>query len=341
MIRSQKQLTKELIDQIIFGMENQEHEFLLDLDQMVVLKDLEIDDFEATLDGPDLPRYLDIPQWQSLDGFHLMELFVHKLHNPLAKVELQRILQSGKGVFRQFKDLLHQYPEVAKRWYRFKDQHMHRLITEWFSTAMETYGIAFDAPEYEDTEELLLNDFDLYVGRLSDLQVQVPDNPWTQMLDQLIGLYGQEIQAGGSIQIELDHDQSIFGLLLTPSHDPVGLIWGWLPSKEQSTTQGNSLDQGPCQFTTGQFKGTRILVLYVVPEYRGLGAATVLTDRFIQWIISNHGLDGNNSIDLRWKVPASADFFVASLEKINFRISSYELDLKISGHQESEEDLDQ
>lgn len=341
MIRRHLQLTKELIDQIIFGMENQEHEFFLDLAQMVVLKDEDIDDFDASLENPDLPRFLDLPQWQSLDGFHLMELFVHKLHNPLAKVELQRILQSGKGVFRQFKDLLYQYPEVAKRWYRFKDQHMHRLITEWFATTMETYGIDFDAPDYEDTEELLLNDFALHLGTLADLESQVPDQPWAEFFSQLGSLNKDETQDGDSIYPDFTHERSVFGVLLTPSQEPVGAIWGWLPPQQGGSPPMDSSKPGPSQGTPGQFIGIQILLLYVVPEFRGLGAATLLRERFIKWLSSIHGSKARESIHFRWKVPANADFFVASLEKANFRIQSYELDLKITGHPEYEEDLDQ
>jgi len=327
MIRSQKHLTKELIDQIIFGMENQEHEFFLDLADMLVLMDEEIDDFDASLEMPELPRYLDLPQWQSLDGFHLMELFVHKLHNPLAKVELQRILQSGKGVFRQFKDLLHQYPEVAKRWYRFKDQHMHRLITEWFSSTMETYGISFDAPDFEDTEELLLNDFDLHLGTMKELETEFPDHSWHQIFLSLYNQFCKETHGVFDypmIEPHPNREGDVFGVLLTPSHEPVGVLWGIVPR-------------------TPEIESSEILVImvYVVPEFRGLGAATLLRDRFIKSLHTKDILKDLDTPRVRWKVPATADYFVSSLEKIQFNVVAYELELKISPHQESEEDLDQ
>jgi hypothetical protein len=92
-MRPNIELSKELLDQVIFGMENQDQIFFLDLDHLKVFSSSEL---EAMEPGGDL---VEIPEWRSVDGYNLMERFVAELKNPLVKLELQQILSSGRGVF--------------------------------------------------------------------------------------------------------------------------------------------------------------------------------------------------------------------------------------------------
>jgi hypothetical protein len=46
-----------------------------------------------------------------------MEKFTAGLNNPVARQELTAALNKNKGVFRAFRDVLEQYPEVEKIWF--------------------------------------------------------------------------------------------------------------------------------------------------------------------------------------------------------------------------------
>ena len=151
-------LTRELIDQIMFGMENQDTDFLLDLyDQKVVRID------ELPDEGQDdEARYIPLPEWRSVDGYNLMEKFVASLHNPIYREILRSILASGKGVFRQFKDALKERQEIERLWYRFKEREMRAHVVEWYNVLRESWGLArIGDPEDEGTEVLVLSDFAL------------------------------------------------------------------------------------------------------------------------------------------------------------------------------------
>ncbi|MDR2730070.1 MAG: GNAT family N-acetyltransferase, partial [Treponema sp.] len=58
-----------------------------------------------------------LPQWGPKDGYRLMEKFTAGLNNPVARQELTAALNKNKGVFRAFRDVLEQYPEVEKIWF--------------------------------------------------------------------------------------------------------------------------------------------------------------------------------------------------------------------------------
>lgn len=290
-------LTRELIDQIVFGMENQEEEFALDLETMSVLSLGELPD-----EDQDEERYIPLPDWQSVDGFSLMERFVQKLHNPLARTELQRILLSGKGVFRQFKDCLRQYPGVAKLWYRYKENHMRNLVTEWYVNVMETAGISYEEPEFEDTEELVLDDFDLRLGTESFLitelegidlaaheaaclnEVFPPGEEFRRWL--------WEAQAGSGSK------EDVLALLLTPGRELSGFC------------RLRRVD-----FPSGESWGM-VRLVYVLPEFRGLGAASTMIKKLVE------GREALGIERIYWDLPASASFLEHGLEQLGFSMGS-------------------
>ncbi len=133
-MRPNIELSKELLDQVIFGMENQDQIFFLDLDHLKVFSSSEL---EAMEPGGDL---VEIPEWRSVDGYNLMERFVAELKNPLVKLELQQILSSGRGVFRQLQTCLKEDREGEKLWFFYKDRHMKHLVLNG-STAYGKAGV--------------------------------------------------------------------------------------------------------------------------------------------------------------------------------------------------------
>lgn len=161
-------LTDELIKQIAFAMENQTELFLFDSEEKLLIKkeDLpesyfleEKDSDSFIIESQIENRYYILPEWNSILGFKMMEKFVSILHNPLARLELKQVLALRKGVFRNFKDTLSEYPEVEKIWYNFKDNEMKKLVLDWYNRHREAWGLDLLPVEFDETESLILEDF--------------------------------------------------------------------------------------------------------------------------------------------------------------------------------------
>ena len=69
-IKMEWEFNKELQDQIIYCMENQDKMFYLDVLSGVLVPETKIDNGEIG------KRYHQLPLWRSLEGFQLMERFV-------------------------------------------------------------------------------------------------------------------------------------------------------------------------------------------------------------------------------------------------------------------------
>jgi predicted N-acetyltransferase YhbS len=147
------ELTDELVDQIMFAMEDQHEAYLVDSQDGVLVS--------APAAGEDSEdgRYYDLPQWDSASGFQLMERFVAVVHNPVAKEALRQVLFCGKRVFRNYKDILKSYPEIENLWFIFKDREMRRYTLQWYNTLREIWGLEAIGGEPEDSESLVYGDF--------------------------------------------------------------------------------------------------------------------------------------------------------------------------------------
>ena len=146
------ELSEELINQIIFAMENQQGSFVLDTVESVLVEYTP----EKALDTS---HYFKLPEWDSTNGFRMMERFVTLQHNPVLKRELRSVLFSGKGVFRNFKNVLKSFPEVEKQWFLFKDREMKQYIIQWYNTLRESWGLEKLGAEPEEHEDLVHDDF--------------------------------------------------------------------------------------------------------------------------------------------------------------------------------------
>lgn len=148
------QLNRELIEQIVFGMENQGSAFLLDLEKgMVVEKSLADEGKQET--------QIPLPDWNPSDGFLLMEKFVTSLNNPLYRDQLLQILHIGKGVFRKFKNLLKTHPQMERLWYNFKQREMQNIIVTWLESYQDYLELSHLGKEPENLQDLILSDFSL------------------------------------------------------------------------------------------------------------------------------------------------------------------------------------
>lgn len=275
------QLTKELIDQIMFGMENQEDDFVLDSTtaQVVRMRESEEDSGDE--------RYVPLPEWRSVDGYNLMERFVASLHNPIYRESLRRILASGKGVFRQFKDALKDKKEIERLWFNFKEREMRSLVVEWYNTLRDSWGLErIGEPDGDETEALLLSDFTIQT--LSpDTEVMLAfdsehtDRPTRGAASAIILHFArvafQECFPGYSAALvdflflrrnRLQPDpasvQASIAGMFTPTGELAGFIWG--------------ADEELADRTLVNTVGG----LYVLPAYRGLGLAETLFNRYCE-----------------------------------------------------------
>ena len=105
---------------------------------------------------------ISLPRWDSSDGFSLRENFVNELNSPFAQKELRKVMHSGRGVFKGFKNVLKDYPLVEKAWHRYKNLHMREYIGDWYNQLREIWGLEKLQQEPEDNEDLLNDDFQFF-----------------------------------------------------------------------------------------------------------------------------------------------------------------------------------
>jgi len=157
------ELDETLIGEILFCMEDQEGDFLLDTQEGQIVN-IDNDDYDEELDFDDDERFISLPEWGSHEGYRLMEHFTAGLKNPVARQELSVALNKNRGVFRYFKDVLDQYPEIAKLWFSYKEREMKREVLAWYNALREEWGLEPIGGEPEDTSSLVLEDFVLRDG---------------------------------------------------------------------------------------------------------------------------------------------------------------------------------
>ncbi|MCR5188249.1 MAG: GNAT family N-acetyltransferase [Treponema sp.] len=146
-------LTDELIESIISAMDNQESVFVVD----AAANQLVMADGNKYL--PDDNNFYALPEWKSADGFEMREAFVNQLHSPLAHDELQNVLHSGRGVFKNFRSVLKSYPEIDKRWHFFKHRTMSARINDWYNSLREIWGLEKLDQLSESEQNLVHDDF--------------------------------------------------------------------------------------------------------------------------------------------------------------------------------------
>jgi ribosomal protein S18 acetylase RimI-like enzyme len=293
------ELTEALIDDILFAMEDQEGCFLLDTVEGVVAGgpdgmnffDGETDDD----DGEDGERYIDLPEWDSADGFRLMERFAAGFRNPVISKELSSALGRGKGVFRAFKDVLGRYPEAEKLWYSLKEKEMKREIWRWYNGLREEWGLEKIGVEPEDTDDLVLEDFSFRPFEENDrFQAEALHGHCVDELQKNLA------EAGSSPEIEvIARDVNSFRNTPGPSF---GLT-------------AESLSGDFAGYISGALKDAALYIqsLEVKPEYRGLGLGEALLVKFID------SLDRDKVKKVMLDLPSWTDGFSRVLLRESFK----------------------
>lgn len=256
-------LDEEFIFQLTFCMEDQSSSYLIDLEEQIIINEY-FDDFDKDLyeDNPD--RFLAIPDWTPSDGFRTMEKFVSTLKNEYYREKLRRVLQSGKGVFRQFKDVLSEQPALEHLWYDFKDREIRRTIFKWY----EENGVALDLSELpleiidERPDSLIREDFfiteqvDPYLKEIEECK------------EKLLNKNKQNFYLYNELKSLAYSDQDYL-ILLTGEKDFVGVL-GYVVDYEN--------------------KKSLIKFYYIKEDFRGLGLFHFLFDNLL-YILKNNNVE--------------------------------------------------
>ena len=297
----QFELTEALIDDILFAMEDQMGEFMLDTVEGVVADGADGSDFsDEDLDDDDEEggeRYIDLPEWDSADGFRLMERFAAGFRNPIIREELTSALSLGRGVFRAFKDTLGRYPEAEKLWFAYKDNEMKREIIRWYNGLREEWGIEKIGMEPEDTDDLVLEDFRFRPFQKEDIF----------MAEELHRRYIEEVK------IKLIEEEAAFS---TDAIIQEAQVFRTIPGS--SFENGIVVESGSEEFAgyiSGLKRGAVFYIqnLEVKDKFRGLGLGEALLVKFLE------NLDQTEIDQVLLDLPSWAEGFSRVLHRESFK----------------------
>ncbi len=151
------ELCEKVVEQIVFAMEDQERDSVVDLESGEV----------QPAEGHSGEGYAKPPIWSSREGFKLMEDFLASVRQPSARRALSAALARGRGVFKAFKAALAENQELERAFRDFKIRAMRRTIAMWYDDLREARGLERLGPEPDDTDELVLSDLDIGILDLS------------------------------------------------------------------------------------------------------------------------------------------------------------------------------
>ncbi len=298
-------LSRELVEQIVFAMENQDCEYVLDVQTMQIepADDEQVDDPQ---------RYVPLPVWESVDGYNLMERFTGTLNNPIYRDRLGAILSSGRGVFRNFKNALKERPDIERLWLRFKDREMQNLVVEWYNDACEFLGLDPEEPQWRETDDLVLSDFVMqrYVGPL-------PDGIAEYARERAQAVAGELFAEQPADYRDFLAARLLHGVPAVESSDTLACVAEGPEGRRAGLVcaRHHRLDGGRQVAVVG--------LLTVEPEFRGLGVAKALLHAYL-----NHARSAGVS-RVVVTLPGSADVMRGSLEVMGFEPVSTVLELDL------------
>jgi GNAT superfamily N-acetyltransferase len=261
-------LDSELVEQIIFAMEDQQNEYYVHRDSGELLREDEIEEEQGSEDGED--PYVPIPEWRPVDGFLMMEKFVGRLRNPLLRDQLKDALASGRGVFRKFKDILKNTPEVERTWFLFKERELRKVVWQWYNDNRELAGLERleqePVPE-EDVQDLLASDFAIVPlqNRHLETLMELDNTAFAARFpeadpERVVELFRESRRKLPNP----DSEGSLVFVAETPEEDFAGFVW--------AVEQSDPLVAG---------RVLRVQQLAVRDRYQGVGLGSMLLRRLI------------------------------------------------------------
>ncbi|OJF77134.1 MAG: hypothetical protein BKP49_03090 [Treponema sp. CETP13] len=246
-------------------MEDQKKSFVFDSIHCIPVAKEDVQNSDKT-------SYYSLPVWGSIQGFKLMERFVSLLHNPLAREELRAVLFAGRGVFRNYKNVLKRYPEIELLWFSFKKKEMRSEIYRWYNDLRESWGLEKLGDVPEEIEDVLPAYFTFSTektksacGKLEE-SISLIEN---ELLERYQGETGKIVVNFWCNLRKLESsDSSIVILAHSISEDFAGAL-AVLPYPENSV------------------QTALITSFFVLPEFRGLGIGKNLLDRCCDKLIDS------------------------------------------------------
>ncbi|WP_296320417.1 UPF0158 family protein [Treponema sp. UBA3813] len=269
----QFELTKSLIESIIFSMEDQNGEFAFDASSgsVISLDSLMQSELDEMSEQDSL---YSLPHWSSNDGFEIMEDFAESVRVPNVRTELEQVLSNGRGVFRNFKNVLSQYPQIEKQFHVFKQRKMRSVVVEWYNSLRESWGLEKLNQDFEEYDELIQADFEF--------------QPYNHVKDSdCISIEAKKIAE----ELEAAHRGNL--------GKAIAHFWLRKFDYESSSGIGGLL----CRTLSGDFAGcllfsdcssfaknvVALTSVFVNQNYRGLGIARELFSRGIS-LLKEHGI---------------------------------------------------
>ncbi|MFO7849228.1 MAG: GNAT family N-acetyltransferase [Spirochaetia bacterium] len=254
-----EELTDEVVDQIVFGMEDQQNTYYFDREKQVVIKTDGLTEAELQDSGN---RYVSLPEWRPVDGFYMMEQFIGSLKNPIYREELRDALKGGRGVFRRFKDFLKRHEPLERLWFNFKEGEMRRIVRNWYAGITEAEEMEKLGEEPEETEQLLLSDLTI---EEHEERNQAQEGKIEKALNE--SLYDVSTELKELVLEDKLAESGDSEITTVEALDEAGEIVG---------TAGGEL------FSSGEGDLFKLLYLYVEPLYRGMGLSRLLLDRMTE-----------------------------------------------------------
>lgn len=255
------ELDDALLQKILFAMENQTEKSAIDARNSAVI----------SYDGqPNESEFYALPEWSSADGFSLLEEFAFNLRSPLAAEELKDVLRSGRGVFRNFKKAVRQYPEVERKWHLFKNKKMTARVYQWYNSLRESWGLELldiDSIEIAETEDLVQTDFVFRPYNSSVDRVQILDAIMRISDEQGAEIAGLPIayRAINRQHFEYSRPENESGIVCRSLSDELAGCVIFAPCGDFGGEAG---------------KIVSVTAFFVQKEFRGLGIAKELLTRF-------------------------------------------------------------
>ncbi|MEL3899921.1 MAG: UPF0158 family protein [Treponema phagedenis] len=260
-------LSPETIGELIFAMENQHDRYLFDIQTGKCIN--QTDAITAIENEPE-NRFYAIPDWNSSCGFRVMERFTAEIRNPVLREQLRDIFSQRKGVFKNFKEALKDFPEIEHRWYKFKEAEMRAVIYTWFNDLREQHNLEPLCFEEEETGDLIREDFVFETVPLKTLSSSF-------LIDFL----------RDSSAMPLNHEnQDAFSLFEYSLLQELCIEEIALKDTENSTVILIKNDEeviGCCLLLPSKGQSLEIPVFRILPEYRGFGLGKELLHKAISF----------------------------------------------------------
>lgn len=269
-------LPPETIESVIFCMENQNETFLFDTERRCCVPASDA----AKSTAPAGETLIPLPEWTPVHGFRLMDEFTGTVKNPALQKKLREATATRTGVFKRFREVLHEYPEFDRAWRVFKHKRMEGVVRRWHHTHALSQKLSELGEEPEEICEILRNDFVFGrtkpspaffaalktpgSARASDGRAPAPEEIIAEGLRETLG----ETPAASRPALA-----DLAARFLSGNADAMELFYAETPTGE---TAGAALTE---RFSDGGGNSAlAITAAAVKPEFRGMGLFTQLLE---------------------------------------------------------------